>query len=277
MDYLKEVEGKRVHDPLAQKMRRIIRVAVPVIVGAGPSGLAAAACLKERGLPSLVLERENCLASLWQLKTYDRLRLHLPKEHCELPLMPFPSDFPTYPTKDQFLNYLEAYAKRFDIRPLFNKTVVCAEYDHRSRLWQVTTLGAEKEEETVYLCQWLIVATGENAEEVVPEIPGMNEFAGPIIHTSLYKSGHSYHGKKVLVVGCGNSGMEVCLDLCNHNAFPSLVVRDSVSILKLSHILYPLNIYLVIRILNLIILENHHLFFSFFSYCTKKDLVKPHA
>lgn len=235
MDYLKEVEGKRVHDPLAQNMSRSgrhIRVPVPVIVGAGPSGLAVAACLKERGLPSLVLERENCLASLWQLKTYDRLRLHLPKEYCQLPLMPFPPDFPTYPTKHQFLSYLEAYAERFDIRPLFNKTVLSAEYDHRSSLWQVSTQGAGKEEMTFYQCQWLIVATGENAEEVVPEIPGMDEFSGPIVHTSLYKSGHSYSGKKVLVVGCGNSGMEVCLDLSNHNAFPSLVVRDSVSILK---------------------------------------------
>ncbi|CBI28073.3 unnamed protein product, partial [Vitis vinifera] len=234
MDYLKEVEGKRVHDPLGRKMsksERRILVPGPVIVGAGPSGLAVAACLKERGISSLILERENCIASLWNLKTYDRLHLHLPKEHCELPLMPFPPDFPRYPTKHQFLNYLEAYAKRFDIRPFFNKTVVSAEFDPRSRLWQVKTRGFKKEEEIVYQCQWLIVATGENAEEVVPEIQGMNEFAGPIIHTSSYKSGDSYRGKRVLVVGCGNSGMEVCLDLCNHNAFPSLAVRDSVHVL----------------------------------------------
>lgn len=246
MDYLKEVEGKRVHDPLGRKMsksERRILVPGPVIVGAGPSGLAVAACLKERGISSLILERENCIASLWNLKTYDRLHLHLPKEHCELPLMPFPPDFPRYPTKHQFLNYLEAYAKRFDIRPFFNKTVVSAEFDPRSRLWQVKTRGFKKEEEIVYQCQWLIVATGENAEEVVPEIQGMNEFAGPIIHTSSYKSGDSYRGKRVLVVGCGNSGMEVCLDLCNHNAFPSLAVRDSVSILKLSHIPYSLYIH----------------------------------
>ncbi|VVA10610.1 PREDICTED: indole-3-pyruvate monooxygenase [Prunus dulcis] len=235
MDYLKELEGKRLHDHFEAKMaakttRRLIFVPGPVVVGAGPSGLAAAACLKEKGIPSLILERANCIASLWQLKTYDRLRLHLPKQFCELILMPFPSDFPTYPTKQQFLAYLNAYAEHFDLKPVFNMTVVSARFDSRCGLWFVKTLGL-KNEETEYVCQWLIVATGENAEEVVPEFEGVDEFGGPILHTSSYKSGELFRGKKVLVVGCGNSGMEVCLDLCNYNASPSLVVKDSVHIL----------------------------------------------
>lgn len=231
MDYLKEIEGKRSHDPYFNNkekmmMKRCVYVNGPVIVGAGPSGLAAAACLKEKGVASLVLERSNCIASLWQLKTYDRLRLHLPKQFCELPLMSFPDDFPTYPTKQQFIKYLELYAMTFDIRPLFNQTVVCANYDRNLGLWRVKT------ETTIeYVSRWLIVATGENAEAVVPGIEGMGEFGGSIMHTSLYKSGEIFRGKKVLVVGCGNSGMEVCLDLCNHDARPSLVVRDTVHVL----------------------------------------------
>ncbi|TQD69906.1 hypothetical protein C1H46_044561 [Malus baccata] len=131
MDSLKELEGKRVHDPFAANMAtkptaKRIWVLGPIIVGAGPSGLAVAACLKEKGIPSLILERANCIASLWQLKTYDRLRLHLPKKFCELILMPFPSDFPTYPTKQQFVSYLNAYAENFDLKPAFNRTVVSA-------------------------------------------------------------------------------------------------------------------------------------------------------
>ncbi|XP_065850091.1 indole-3-pyruvate monooxygenase YUCCA2-like [Euphorbia lathyris] len=229
MEYLKEVEGKRIHD-LFKNMCRRIRVPGAVIVGCGPSGLAASACLKERGIPSLILERTNCIASLWQLKTYDRLRLHLPKHFCELPLMSFPPNFPTYPTKQQFLAYLEAYRKKFGIEPVFNSTVVSADFDHRLKLWRVKTLGL-KQEECEYVSEWLIVATGENAEEVVPDIEGMKDFEGPIVHTSSYKSGELFRGKKVLVVGCGNSGMEVCLDLCNYNARPSIVVRDSVHVL----------------------------------------------
>ncbi|KAK4419990.1 Indole-3-pyruvate monooxygenase YUCCA6 [Sesamum alatum] len=231
-DYLREIQGKTAHDPYhniiksSSSSKRCVWVPGPVIVGAGPSGLAAAACLKEKGVPSLIIERSNCIASLWQLKTYDRLKLHLPKEFCELPLMSFPPDFPTYPTKQQFVQYLEAYARRFEIRPVFNQSVVSAEYDKSVGVWRVRT-AAEAE----YLCRWLIVATGENAEAVVPWIEGMEEFGGDVVHTSRYKSGGVYKGKKVLVVGCGNSGMEVCLDLCNHNATPSLVVRDTVHIL----------------------------------------------
>ncbi|PIN05206.1 Flavin-containing monooxygenase [Handroanthus impetiginosus] len=219
-DYLREIRGKTAHDPYFNNIslgssKRTIWVPGPVIVGAGPSGLAVAACLKQKGVPSLVLERSNCIASLWQLKTYDRLKLHLPKQFCELPLMGFPQDFPTYPTKQQFIQYLEDYAKRFEICPVFNQTVVGAEYDGNLGFWRVRTAA-----EVEYVCRWLVVATGENAEEVVPEIEGIG-----------YKNGGVYKGKKVLVVGCGNSGMEVCLDLCNHNATPSLVARNRVHIL----------------------------------------------
>ncbi|KAL1834661.1 hypothetical protein ACET3Z_004312 [Daucus carota] len=214
--------------------RRCVFVPGPVIVGAGPSGLAVAACLKQRGIPSVVVERSNCVASLWQLKSYDRLRLHLPKQFCELPLMPFPQSFPTYPTKQQFVRYLEDYSTKFEISPLFNECVEGAEFDPSIGFWRVRSVGRRgdgEERRSEFVCRWLVVATGENAEAVVPEIRGMEEFSGEIVHTSCYKSGDAFGGKKVLVVGCGNSGMEVCLDLCNHNATPSLVVRDAVHVL----------------------------------------------
>ena len=245
--FLREIEGKQAHDPLFMNNNKsslsssssssfsTVWVHGPVIVGAGPSGLAAAACLREKSVPSVILERSNCIASLWQLKTYDRLRLHLPKQFCELPFMGFPSHFPTYPSKQQFVQYLENYAERFGIRPRFNETVQHAEFDAKLGLWRVKSVD-KAEKTTEYVCRWLIVATGENAEAVVPDIEGVEEFGAPIKHTSLYKSGEEFRGKRVLVVGCGNSGMEVCLDLCNHNATPSLVVRDTVRTLTLTHL-----------------------------------------
>ncbi|KMT05802.1 hypothetical protein BVRB_7g166410 [Beta vulgaris subsp. vulgaris] len=208
--------------------RRSVWVNGPVIVGAGPSGLAVGACLREQGVPFVVLERADCIASLWQKRTYDRLKLHLPKQFCQLPKMPFPESFPEYPTKKQFINYLESYAKHFEINPHFNECVQSAKYDPTFGLWRVKTSG---QAEVEYVCRWLVVATGENAECVMPDIDGLAHFGGKVIHSSEYKSGEEYVGKKVLVVGCGNSGMEVSLDLSNHNAEPIMVCRSSVHIL----------------------------------------------
>lgn len=73
------------------------------------------------------------------------------------------------------------------------------------------------------------MATGENAEKIEPQFEGLQDFDGHVMHAGDYKSGVSFRGKRVLVVGCGNSGMEVSIDLCNHNAKPSMVVRSSVS------------------------------------------------
>nr|AAK74069.1 flavin monoxygenase-like protein floozy [Petunia x hybrida] len=197
----------------------------PIIIGAGPSGLAVSACLKENGVPSLILERSDCIASLWQHKTYDRLKLHLPKQFCQLPLFGFPDNFPKYPTKRQFISYLESYAKHFSINPKYKQAVQVAEFDHVSGFWKVQTQNFQ------YFSKWLIVATGENAEPVIPNIQGMDKFKGPVMHTSLYKSGTEFNNQRVLVIGCGNFGMEVSLDLCRHNAIPHMVARNSVHIL----------------------------------------------
>ncbi|KAM7521772.1 hypothetical protein LguiA_011674 [Lonicera macranthoides] len=175
----------------------------------------------------------DCIASLWQKRTYNRLKLHLPKQFCQLPKLPFPENFPEYPTKNQFINYLESYAKHFDINPQFNQCVQSAKYDEACKLWRIKTvsISGSTRSEVEYICQWIVVATGENAERVMPEIDGLGEFSGDVIHACDYKSGEEYTGKKVLVVGCGNSGMEVSLDLCNHNASPSMVVRSAVHVL----------------------------------------------
>ncbi|XP_062182911.1 indole-3-pyruvate monooxygenase YUCCA4-like [Phragmites australis] len=254
MDCFAETEGKRAHDPLYSPRRAARATATgfpvgeeyvevfrgPLIVGAGPAGLAVAACLAVCGVPYLLLERYDCIASLWRHRTYRRLKLHLPKRFCELPLMPFPANFPTYPTREQFLEYLDDYATTYGIRPVFHQAVVSAEHDGefwRVRTKEVITAAIDGEEAvlssttTEYRSKWLVVATGENAEPVEPEIDGIEGFKGQVMHSSDYRSGEGYQGKKVLVVGCGNSGMEVSLDLSNHNVHTSMVVRDAVHVL----------------------------------------------
>nr|GMD20129.1 probable indole-3-pyruvate monooxygenase YUCCA5 [Ipomoea batatas] len=158
--------------------RRCVWVNGPVIVGAGPSGLAVGACLKEQGVPFVILERADCIASLWQNRTYDRLKLHLPKQFCQLPKFPFPDHYPEYPDKkNSSCDTSNPTRKNFDLKPQFNECVMSAKFDEACKVWRVkTTAAAAGGEEVEYICQWLVVATGENAERVVPEIDGFEGF-----------------------------------------------------------------------------------------------------
>ncbi|XP_024980981.1 probable indole-3-pyruvate monooxygenase YUCCA8 [Cynara cardunculus var. scolymus] len=179
---------------------RCVWVNGAVIVGAGPSGLAVSACLREQGIPFVVVERTDHIGSLWQKGTYDRLKLHLPKKFCQLPKLPFPDEYPKYPNRKQFITYLENYAEKFNIKPQFNESVESAKYEEKCGFWRVktvSTLPGPIRSETEYISQMLVVATGENAQGIVPEIEGLQDFSGEVVHAKDYKSGEKYSGKKV--------------------------------------------------------------------------------
>ncbi|WOG94782.1 hypothetical protein DCAR_0314079 [Daucus carota subsp. sativus] len=203
-----------------------------IIVGAGPSGLATAACLKTHSIPYIILEREDCFASLWKQKAYDRLHLHLAKQFCQLPHMPFPKSCPTFVPRKQFLQYLDDYVTRFDIKPLYKRLVVSAFYDESSMKWTVEVTNGVSGEAEKYYGRFLVVATGETCDPYVPEFEGLSKFKGDAIHSTQYKCGEAYENKHVLVVGCGNSGMEIALDLANYGAKVSIVVRRPAHVLS---------------------------------------------
>ncbi|KAE8802369.1 hypothetical protein D1007_21921 [Hordeum vulgare] len=216
---------------------RSVWVNGPIIVGAGPSGLAVAATLREHGVPFVMFEREDCVGSLWQKSTYNSLKLNRPKQFCNLPRMPLPDHFPEFLTRAHFIDYMEDYAATFNIQPEFNSTVVSAHFDEISGLWKIRPRvkhGASPVSvEFEYIARWLVVASGTNAEPVVPDIPGLSSFCGEVIHSSGYRTSEFYIGKRVLVVGCGQSGMEVSVDLCNGGAVPFMVVRNVLGIATL--------------------------------------------
>ncbi|CAG7869597.1 unnamed protein product [Brassica rapa] len=199
-----------------------------LIIGAGPAGLATSACLNRLNIPNIVVEREECSASLWKRRSYDCLKLHLAKHYCQLPHMPFPPNTPTFVSKLGFITYLDEYATRFNVSPRYNRNVESA-YLKDGRWIVEVGKGAERE---VYSAEYLVVATGENSQGVIPEIPGLAErFDGEYLHSSEYKNGEKFAGKHVLVVGSGNSGMEIAYDISNWDADVSLVVHSPVHVL----------------------------------------------
>ncbi|TVU26127.1 hypothetical protein EJB05_28673, partial [Eragrostis curvula] len=204
---------------------------VVLIVGAGPAGLATAACLTQLSIRYVIVEREDCSVSLWRNRAYDRLKLHLAKEFCELPHMSYPTDAPTYIPKDQFVKYLDEYIEHFNIRPKYRTSIETCKYDEGTKCWISIAQNMDTSTTIKYTSSFLVVASGENSAENIPIIPGLDSFPGEVIHSSRYKSGATYSGENVLVVGCGNSGMEIAYDLASHGANTSIIVRSPVHVM----------------------------------------------
>ncbi|NOH13665.1 MAG: NAD(P)/FAD-dependent oxidoreductase [Chloroflexi bacterium] len=193
-----------------------------IIIGAGPAGLAVGACLKKAGSSFLILEKSDKVGSSWR-QHYDRLHLHTDKSHSTLPFMDFPRDWPRYISRVQLIEYLEAYAQKFQLEPKFGQQV--KNVQHLDGIWQVKTPGA------TYQARNLVVATGYPRQPHLPAWPGQDSFQGDILHSAAYKNGTPYKNKNVLVVGFGNSGGEIAVDLWEHGARPGLAVRSPVNVI----------------------------------------------
>ncbi|KAI8570831.1 hypothetical protein RHMOL_Rhmol01G0067600 [Rhododendron molle] len=133
---------------------------VVFIIGAGASGLAIAGCLTRLSIPYIILEREDCSASLWKKRTYDRLNLHLAKQYSQLPHFPFPKNFPKYVPKSQFIQYLDCYATHFHITLQFNQLVESERFDESIETWRVVARNVGSGEAEEYSGRFSVVATG---------------------------------------------------------------------------------------------------------------------
>lgn len=192
-----------------------------LVLGAGPAGLACANELKECGVNVSVLERGDEVGMCWR-SHYDRLRLHTDRGHSSLPGRPMPRRYPRYPTRAQVIEYLEDYADGQGIAPEFNCEVRSVSFSDR---WHVeTSLGLRQ-------ADIVVVALGVASFPLKPTWDGLDEFAGCVVHSSEYKTADHFAGKRVLVVGLGNSGGEIALDLSQTAASVELAVRGPVNVI----------------------------------------------
>lgn len=187
------------------------------IIGAGPAGLAVGACLRKANLDFVILEKERQVGSSWR-RHYARLHLHTVKQYSALPFLPFPKSYPRYVPKDLVIRYLENYAAHFDLRPQFGETVRSVRRD--ANTWVIeSTSGSIR-------APFVVIACGYNAERVTPSFVGMEKFKGKVIHSADYVDAKSFIGQSVLVIGMGNTGAEIALDLAEGGARPTISLRN---------------------------------------------------
>lgn len=193
-----------------------------LIIGAGSAGLACAALLRRVGIDFIMLERHAQIAQSWR-NHYDRLHLHTTKKFSHLPLIPFADHIPTYPSRQDVVDYLENYAKQLGIEPQFNNEV--RRVRREDGRWIVESSGGK------FSAEHLIIATGDAHTPKPAQAPGLESFPGEIMHSSTYKNGQKFAGKNVLVLGFGNSGGEIAIDLHENGAQPSMAVRSAVNVI----------------------------------------------
>ncbi|MBI1193096.1 MAG: SidA/IucD/PvdA family monooxygenase [Bacteroidetes bacterium] len=192
-----------------------------LILGAGPAGLAMAGRLRAAGQSFDVLEQFHGIAPSWQ-NHYRRLHLHTVKKFSNLPGEPLLDSLPKYVPRQDLVNYYQHYAASRGIEPIFGQTV--SQVRHLGGHWQVNT------QDRTFEASQVVVATGFNRRPKQPKWAGEEQFGGEILHSRHYRSAEGYRGKKVLVVGFGNTGAEIALDLLEQGALPSLSVRSPVNV-----------------------------------------------
>lgn len=195
-----------------------------LIIGAGPAGLATAACLRQRGIASTVLEQADRVGHSWR-HHYERLHLHTVKSHSALPGLPFPPEAPRYVPRQGVVDYLEAYAKHHGIEPRCGQAVQRITRGDAGWLAHTATGHA-------WAAPQLVLATGANREPIVPSLPAQESFNGRILHSRDYRNARPFAGQRVLVVGIGNTGAEIALDLAEQGVSVALSVRSPVNIVK---------------------------------------------
>lgn len=181
-----------------------------IVIGAGQSGLAAANAIRSLGLRPLVLEASANRSGSW-LGYYDSLHLFSPARYSEMPGHPFPGDPNRYPHRDEVAAYLEAYADRLED----------VEIQTRTRVTHVTTDGPGFTVSTAngqqVSASGVVVASGSFANPYRPTLPGAEGFPGSITHVADYRNPAPYVGQRVVVLGAGNSAVQVAHELAERS------------------------------------------------------------
>ncbi len=196
-----------------------------VVVGAGPAGLAASHELQTCGVQHRVLERGDTVGYTWA-HLYDSLTLHTGKHMSNLPGLPFPRSAPLFLPRRDFWEYLQHYARVFEL-PI--ETGCAVERITRSDgTWTVCTSRGALDADAV------VVATGIVANPKVPRLPGQERFGGRLAHSVGYKRATPYVGRRVLVVGVGNSGAEIASEIARAGGTVTIAVRSGANVVPLT-------------------------------------------
>ncbi|MGX9890680.1 flavin-containing monooxygenase [Streptomyces sp. NPDC002276] len=182
------------------------------VIGGGPGGLAAAYALRARGIRAVVLERSDRVGASWR-GHYDRLHLHTTRRLSGLPGLAMPRRFGRWVARDDVVRYLEKYAEVHELEIVTGVEVSRIERSADGAGWLLHATGGRELTGSA-----VVVATGTNHTPRLPDWPGRDTYTGELLHAADYRAPGPYAGRDVLVVGVGNTGAEIAVDLVEGGA-----------------------------------------------------------
>jgi cation diffusion facilitator CzcD-associated flavoprotein CzcO len=194
-----------------------------LVVGGGQAGLSIAARLKQLHIDTLIVDHEARIGDNWR-KRYHALTLHNQVQVNHLPYMLFPPNWPTYIPKDKLANWFESYVEAMELNFWTSTEFEGGSYDEKEGRWTIA-LRRNGEARTMRP-RHVVLATGVSGIANVPEIAGLKDFAGKVVHSSRYDDGETWSSKRAIVIGTGNSGHDIAQDLCSSGADVTLVQRS---------------------------------------------------
>jgi len=198
-----------------------------LIVGGGQGGIALGARLRQLGVPTIIIERNQRPGDSWR-KRYKSLALHDPVWYDHLPYLPFPSSWPVFSPKDKIGDWLEMYAKVMELN--YWASTTCKSAVREGDGWAVV-VDRDGEEVTLRPRQ-LVLALGASGLPSVPEIPGREKFRGDQHHSSAHPGPDQYKGKRAVVIGSNNSAHDICAALWEAGADVTMVQRSSTHVVR---------------------------------------------
>ena len=200
-----------------------------LIIGGGQGGIALGARLRQLGVPTIIIEKNERAGDSWR-KRYKSLCLHDPVWYDHLPYIDFPANWPVFAPKDKIGDWLEMYTRVMELNYWNSTTAKSASYDEKKQEW---TVVVERDGKEITLKpKQLVLATGMSAKANWPKFTGQDIFKGEQQHSSTHPGPDKYRGKKVVVIGSNNSSHDICAALWEGGADVTMVQRSSTHIVR---------------------------------------------
>jgi len=200
-----------------------------LVIGGGQGGIGLGSRLRQLGVPSLVIDKHPNPGDQWRGR-YKSLCLHDPVWYDHLPYLKFPDNWPVFAPKDKIGDWLESYVKVMEVPYWSSTEAKSATWSEEAQAW---TVEVEREGQPLVLRPTqLVFATGISGKPRMPEVRGIDVFAGDAHHSSRHPGPDAYTGKKAVVIGSNNSAFDICGALWEHDVDVTMVQRSSTHIVK---------------------------------------------